>query len=561
MRNIKFLLLILALLSLHTIFCSAQTPAKESSASISGRVTAGGKAAVGITVVATVSNSFFDNKTIAKTTTDDDGNYKLSGLPAGSFTVMPLAKSYIVANGNAYKEAGQAVNVAEGETITKIDFPLVRGGVVTGRITDAEGHPLIGEKVSIIPKDSTSDPGPQMAMLGSSKNQTDDRGVYRVYGLAPGSYKVSVGQASSSGGAASIMGMGGSQYVKTFYPGVQEEAKATILEIKEGTEVKNVDISVGKPGTGFSVAGRVIDAESGNPVPNLYIGHSSVNESKEEMAGMNFTGNQTDANGKFRLEGLRPGRYAVYTISVGQANSTYSEPVQFEVSDSDVTGIEIKVRRGATISGVAVIENNNDPAVAALLQTVNLYAFVQQKGLAAPSFGQSAIGPDGSFQMSGLAPGKARIGIQGFPSPPKGLTLVRTELDGLEQPDGIEVAAGAQINGVRLLFAYGTGTIRGEVKIEGGSLPEGMKLEVMVRSAAAESRKFNRGADLDGRLHFVLENIPPGSYEVVVLGDVETAGPKPTPPVEFLKQTVRVSNGAETNVNLVVDLTAKKGGQ
>ena len=88
-----------------------------------------------------------------------------------------------------------------------------------------------------------------------------------------------------------------------------------------------------------------------------------------------------------------------------------------------------------------------------------------------------------------------------------------------------------------------------------------MKLEVMVRSAAAESRKFNRGADLDGRLHFVLENIPPGSYEVVVLGDVETAGPKPTPPVEFLKQTVRVSNGAETNVNLVVDLTAKKGGQ
>jgi protocatechuate 3,4-dioxygenase beta subunit len=563
MRNIKFLLLILAVLSLHTIFCSAQTPAKESAASISGRVTAGGKAAVGVTVVATISNSFFDNKTIGKTTTDDDGNYKLSGLPAGNFTVMPLAKSYIVANGNAYKEAGQAVNVTEGETITKIDFPLVRGGVVTGRITDAEGHPLIGEKVSIVTKDSTADPGLQMAMLGGSRNQTDDRGVYRVYGLAPGSYKVSVGQASSSGGAASIMGMGGSQYVKTFYPGVQEEPKATILEIKEGTEVKSVDISVGKPGTGFSVAGRVIDADSGNPVANLYIGHSSVNESKGEMAGMNFSGNQTDANGKFRLEGLRPGHYAVYTFAAGQAkeNSSYSEPVQFDISDSDVTGIEIKVRPGATINGVAVIENNSDPAVAALLQTVNLYAFVQQKGLAAPSFGQSTIGPDGSFHMAGLAPGKARIGIQGFPSPPKGLTLVRTEFDGLDQPEGIEIAAGAQLTGVRLLFAYGTGSIRGEVKIEGGSLPEGMRLQVRVRSAAAESRKFNRGAELDGRLHFVVENIPPGSYDLVVLGEVETPDPKPTPPVEFLKQTVRVSNGAEVNVNLAVDLTSKKGGQ
>jgi protocatechuate 3,4-dioxygenase beta subunit len=561
MRPIKSLLLILAVLSLCTVFCAAQTPVKESSASISGRVTAGAKAAPGITVVATVSNSFFDNKTVAKTTTDDEGNYELSGLAAGSFTVKPLAKSYVVANGNAYKEAGQVVNVSESETITKIDFPLVRGGVVTGRITDAEGHPLIGERVSIVAKDSTADAGPQMAMLAGSRNQTDDRGVYRIYGLAPGSYKVSVGQASSSGGAASIMGMGGSQYVKTFYPGVQEEPKATILEIKEGTEVKDVNISVGKPGTGFSVAGRVIDADSGNPVANLYIGHSSVNESNEQVAGMNFTGNQTDANGKFRLEGLRPGRYAVYTFAAGQANSSYSEPVQFDVSDSDVTGIEIKVRRGATINGVAVIENNSDPAVAGLLQTVNLYAYVQQKGLAAPSYGTSPIGPDGSFHMEGLAPGKARIGIQGFPSPPKGLTLVRTELDGLDQPEGIEVTAGAQINGVRLLFAYGTGSIRGDVKIAGGSLQEGRSIQVILQSAPGGSRRLNRQAQMDGRLHFVVENIPPGTYELVVHSETSVPDAKSDPPAELLKQTVTVSNGAETRVNLVVDLTAKKGGQ
>jgi len=554
MRNIKRLLFILSVLSLCPMFCLAQTPAKDSSASISGRVTVGGKAAPGITVVATASNSFFDNKTVAKTTTDEEGNYKLSGLAAGRFTIMPLAKAYLVPGGSAYKEG---VNVAEGETITKVDFPLVRGGVVTGRITDTEGHPLIGERVSVVSKDSKADAGPQMPMLGVSKNQTDDRGVYRIYGLGAGSYKVSVGQASSATGAASIMGMGGSQYVKTFYPGVQEEAKATILEIKEGTEVKDVDISVGKPSTGFSVAGRVIDADSSNPVPNVYIGHSSVNESNQEMAGMNFTGNQTDANGKFRLEGLRPGRYAVYTFAAGQANSTYSEPVQFDISDSDVTGIEIKVRRGATINGVAVIENNSDPAVAGLLQTVNLYAYVQQKGIAAPSYGTSPIGSDGSFHMSGLAPGKARIGIQGFPSPPQGLSLVRTEVDGLDQPEGIEVAAGAQVNGVRLLFAYGTGSIRGEVKIEGGSQPEGRSIGVIIRSTPSASRRFNRQAKMDGRLHFVVENIPPGTYELVVQGVTSAAGAKPAPPVELLKQTVTVTNGVEVKLNLVVDLATK----
>jgi hypothetical protein len=138
---------------------------------------------------------------------------------------------------------------------------------------------------------------------------------------------------------------------------------------------------------------------------------------------------------------------------------------------------------------------------------------------------------------------------------------VRTELDGLEQKEGVEIAAGAQINGVRLVFAYGTGSVRGEVKLEGGSLPEGITLRVLLRSPANESRRFNRGVELDSRLHFVLENIPPGSYELVVTGVKQTLGEKPMPPVEYLKQTVTVANGTETRASLVVDLGAKEGSQ
>jgi len=395
-------------------------------------------------------------------------------------------------------------------------------------------------------------------MLSAGRNQTDDRGIYRIYGLGPGSYKVSVGQAASAAGAVTIMGMGGSQYLKTFYPGVQDEAKATILEIKEGTEIKEVDISLAKPGAGFAVSGRVIDAESNNPVPDLYLAHSSVTDSNQEMGQMNFSGSKTDANGKFRLEGLRPGKYAVFTLAVGQSSGSYSEPVPFEISDGDVTGIEIKVRRGATINGVAVIENSSDPAVTGLLQTVHLYASVEQKGLAGPSYGEGQIGADGTFHMTGLAPGKARISMGGFPSPPKGLTLIRTEVDGMEQQGGIEVTAGAQINGVRLLFAYGTGSIRGEVKIEGGSVPDGMIIQVVIRPTSGDARKQSRTADLDGRLHFLSENIPPGNYELVVRG--VTPGPAGKP-VEFQKQTVTVSNGVELKVNLVADVSATKGSQ
>jgi protocatechuate 3,4-dioxygenase beta subunit len=559
MRIPRSVSLLLAIVLLCASSAFSQTLVKERIASITGHVTVSGKPGVGITVVATLSASFFDNKTVAKATTDDNGDYRLTGLAAGRFTIMPLTKAYVVVSSGTAKQLGQTVNVADGEAVTKMDFTLVRGGVVTGRITDAEGHPLINERISIVSKDGNPDANNQMSMFGS-RNQTDDRGVYRVYGLQPGSYKVSVGQSATSG-AVSIMGMGGSQYVKTFYPGVQDETRATLIEIKEGSEIANVDITVGKLGDGFAVSGRVVDSDSGQPVPSIYISYSTIDETNQKMGQMNFTGAQTDANGKFRLEGVRPGHYAVYTFAAGQDNASYSEPVKADVADGDVSGIEIKMRRGATIKGVAVVEDNSDPAVANLLQSVSLYGYVEQKSLGAPSYARAQIGADGSFQIAGLAPGKARIGIQGFPTPPKGLSLVRTEVDGVDQPDGIEITSGQQLNGVRIVFAYGTGSVRGDVKLEPGPPPDGMLLQVVVRSASGEARRFNRMSEIDARLHFVVENIPAGTYELVVRGVTPTPGPKPVPPVEFLKQTVTVANGAEVKVNLVVDLAPKKGGQ
>jgi len=96
------------------------------------------------------------------------------------------AKAFVVAANDTFKEPGQTVNVAEKESITKIDFALVRGGVITGRVTDLEGRPIIGEKVNVVAKSAARDSGPNpMAFLPTRKNQTDDRGVYRIYGLSP----------------------------------------------------------------------------------------------------------------------------------------------------------------------------------------------------------------------------------------------------------------------------------------------------------------------------------------------------------------------------------------
>ena len=530
-------------------FGSAQTTSKAPTASISGRVTIDGKGVAGITVAATTSSSPLDNRTVAKTTTDDDGKYQLTGLAAGQFTIMPLAKAFVVGTSGAYKQPGQSITVADGETIAKIDFDLVRGGVITGRITDTDGRPVIGERVSVVAKDAP-DTGRPMTMFDGPRNTTDDRGVYRIYGLGPGNYKVSIGQAGAAGNVA-IMGMGGSKYTKTFYPGVADEAKATFLEINEGTEISNIDIVASKSGRGSSVSGRVVDADSGQPVPNVYVVYSSLNERTQQLGGMNFTGKQTDANGKFRLENVQPGHYAAYMLATGQGTSSYSDQTPFDVSDGDVSSVEIKIHRGATVSGVAVIENNFDPAVASLLQTVSIFAFSNTKG-GAPSFSRGQINSDGSFTFSGLAPGKVQINMVGFPTPPKGLTLVRTEVDGMEQREGIEVNAGAQITGVRLVFAYGAGSIRGEVRAEGGVLPAGLTLQVIISSATGGAHRFSGIADARG--HFVVENIPPGTYEISVV----TVGlDRPASTYAPVPRTVNVESGP-VQIVLVVNFAAKK---
>jgi hypothetical protein len=120
---------------------SAQESKKETRGSIAGRVTLEGKPAPRVMVIATSADRY---RTISQSappvraTTDDEGRYRLTGLPAGSYAVLPNAPSFVVAE-ETVGQLGQMVHVLEGEEAEDINFTLKQGGVITGRIADAEG--------------------------------------------------------------------------------------------------------------------------------------------------------------------------------------------------------------------------------------------------------------------------------------------------------------------------------------------------------------------------------------------------------------------------------------
>jgi protocatechuate 3,4-dioxygenase beta subunit len=548
-----YLILTSAVVLACSLVSTAQPPNQTGSASITGRVTIAGKGIPDVVVAAATTQSF-DNRLVARATTDEDGNYRLTGLPAGAFRIFPVAKSYSAPHDvSSTNRPGQSINVTDGEAVTNVDFKLVPGGVITGRVTDSEGNVVIGESVIVTKKDSQDG---LMWRFSGARNRTDDRGIYRIYGLAPGSYTVSLGQATPGVTTGTGTMMGG-QYLRTFYPGVLEEAKATVLEVKEGAEVSRIDFSVGIPPSGVVVSGRVVDGVTGKPVSNAQVGYSLVERGSQQMLTMNFVPTPTDSTGRFRVEGMQPGSYAAFTIGGsqhGQLNSSYSDLTSFEVAETDVTGIEIKVRPGATIHGVVTIENDADPAVLKSLQRIELYAHSENPELSAPSFGTARIRPDGSFSFSGLGPGKIRIGVQDYPAPPRALNLMRIEHNGVTQ-DAIDISEGDQITGVRLVFSHGAGSIRGTVKVEGGVLPEGATFWISITKPGESFVQFARYVQVDARGKFLADNIPPGTYELTARASVARSD---IPGIPAVTRSITIADGVENEITITFNVRAGK---
>lgn len=192
----------------------AQDSKREASGSITGRVTVGGKPAARVTVVLTPADRNPLQPPPARATTDEEGRFTIRSVPAGSYTVLPHTPALVVGADTSFAQPGKTVTLGDGEEVDEIDFSLVKGGVITGRVTDAEGRPLIEQRVSLIRVDERGQRVPT-PYFNPFMYSSDDRGVYRIYGLLPGRYKVSVGEAPDSGVVR--IGFGGGSYPRTFH--------------------------------------------------------------------------------------------------------------------------------------------------------------------------------------------------------------------------------------------------------------------------------------------------------------------------------------------------------
>jgi hypothetical protein len=167
---------------------------------------------------------------VAEQYTDTNGNYSVTDLPPGAYSVefadYNSSAGYIQQyyNGEYTLATADPVTVAPGRTTTGIDVGMTQYGAISGTVTDGSDNEAI-PNVEVEVYDSSGD------IVGSS--YTSSTGEYTVGALAPGVYHVSFSGETSNG-----------QSVTQYYNQESSLATADAVTVASAQTTSDIDVSL-----------------------------------------------------------------------------------------------------------------------------------------------------------------------------------------------------------------------------------------------------------------------------------------------------------------------------
>jgi hypothetical protein len=280
-------------------------------------------------------------------TTDDNGTFTFSALPAGRFSLMASKPGYISGSYGQKRpgRSGTPIQLGDGQRI-QVQLQIWRGGVITGTLVDENAEAVPGTPVRALRYVMQSG---VRTLQNAGNSQTDDRGVYRIYGLQPGDYLVfatprntnqqggeaarqaemqalmqraelmarneqtqaeaqslmeRVAQLRNAAGDASDEPATG--YAPVYYPGTTAPASAATIALAAGEEKSGIDFQYQVVPIS-RIDGIVTSAGSQMP-QNVQI--TLVNNGFS-APGIGPGGARADAQGSFRIANVPPGQYTV----------------------------------------------------------------------------------------------------------------------------------------------------------------------------------------------------------------------------------------------------------
>ena len=124
--------------------------------------------------------------------TTPKGRFAFVDVPAADIYVLTSTKPGYLEGGHLRSDprlSSVPLSLKDGQWLRDVRVTMARPGSISGTVLDERGEPVVGAHVRVLAQVMVA--GRTQWLTGVAA-QTDDRGAYRIAGLGPGSYVVSV---------------------------------------------------------------------------------------------------------------------------------------------------------------------------------------------------------------------------------------------------------------------------------------------------------------------------------------------------------------------------------
>ena len=458
--------------------------------------------------------------------TDVDGKYEFTDLPPGRYQ-LSVAKAPYVGQSWGQTQPTSPVKLLDlhaGETLDRLDFSLVRGGVITGRVVDEFGEPLSGVDMRVV---MARPVGGHRDLQEMNFASTNDLGEFRMFGIAPGQYYVKAAW-RRAGAPIDPDSPDRTGYPETFFPGTSNVEEAQRFTVRGGETIADLAMAL-SPIKTVRIQGTVVNV-NGRPSGPMNI----LVMKGDGRDGMTF-GSPVRPDGSFVVGNLTAGEYTLRAQVMPPQKDSAIAVLKVTVGVEDLEDVRMVAVSPSTIAGRVIV----DPAQSQSLPAPLMLSLMAVNGQFFTGMETTRVGDDQSFTMTAAA-GRYRINWMNASA---GWTIRTIRINNTDvTDDDIEVKAGENISGVDIELTNKSATIAGTVTARSGAPSAGGRVFVFAADKklwTPNARYFRMGSPgQDGR--FKITGLPSGSYNIVALESVDVSTPFNDP--EFLQ---RISASAE----------------
>ena len=477
--------------------------------------------------------------------TESDGKFSFKDLNPGQYRLM------VRANGYANQEYGQRVvfgpgttiNLTQGQAMKDVTFKMIQNGTVTGHVRDSRGDPVAGISISLMRP--VYNINGQRTLSSSGSAVTDDRGEYRAFWIPPGRYYVS---ASSGSSAISVLVLGGNVIAdrvlpQTFYPGVLDPARASVIEIQPGAELNGVDIVMTQPMT-FRIRGKALDS-AGHPPRGFSVGLVPRVDVAAPLllstGTSNYSSTTNPENGTFEIRNVVAGTYWLRaTMSTNADDPVPANLVNTARTATELLDLVLLSNRGTAQIPIDVTNSDIENANLTMMPTISIPVQLSLDNMqlnqlggvdririnlrntnpSAPSSAQrSAFTEDGHGSVDNVSPGEYRVLATLGAQPDLYLKDVQFGTKSVLN-DTIQIAS-QNSETLSIVLSNNAGRIDGTL-LDDKSKPQSGVPVVLIPDQSRDRYELYKSTTTDQAGHYVFRGIAPGNYKLFAWEAIET---------------------------------------